>query len=81
MSQYVFKVTTFCMHGYMLPVFFATDQLHRTPRCDEIHPMSQQATAATRPYRGLVLDTRAPPVACPRRGNRAMQIIGNTKQQ
>jgi len=43
--------------------------------------MSQQAAAATRPYRGLVLDTRAPPVACPKRGNRAMQIIGNTKQQ
>jgi len=44
-------------------------------------PMLQQAAATTRPYRGLVLDTRAPPVACPRRGNRAMQIIGSTKQQ
>ena len=47
----------------------------------EIQPMSQQAAAATRPYRRLVLDTRAPPVACPRRSNRAMQIIGSTKQQ
>jgi len=34
-----------------------------------------QAAAASRPYRGLVLDTCAPPVACPRRGNRAMQIL------
>jgi len=69
------------LHGYVLPVFFVTDQSHRTPRCAEIQPMTQQAAAATRPYRGLVLDTRAPPVACPRRGNRAMQIIGSTKQQ
>jgi len=67
------------LHGYMLPVFFATDQLHRTPGSAEIHPMSQQAAAATRPYRGLVPNTRAPPVACPRRGNRAMQMIA--KQQ
>jgi len=65
----------------MLPVFFDTDQSHSTPRCVEIQLMSQQATAATRPYRGLVLDTRAPPLACPRRGNMAMQIIGSTKQQ
>jgi len=50
-------------------------------RCAEIQPMSQQAAAATRPYRGLVLDTPAPPVACPRRVSRAMQIIGSTKLQ
>jgi len=43
--------------------------------------MSQQAAAATRPYRGLVLDTHAPPVACPIRSNRAMQITESTKQQ
>jgi len=61
--------------------FFATDQLHHTPRSAEIQPMSQQAAAATRPYRGLVLDTRVPHVACPRRGNRAMHRIGSTKQQ
>jgi len=59
----------------MLPVFSDTDQSHSTPRCAEIQPLSQQAAAATRPYRGLVLDTRAPPVACPSRGNRAMQTI------
>jgi len=46
------------LHGYILPVFFATDQLHRPPRCAEIQPMSQQYASATRPYRGLVLDTR-----------------------
>jgi len=50
-------------------------------RSAEIQPMSQQAAAATRPYRGLVLDTRAPPVACPIRGNRAMQLIGSNRQQ
>ena len=69
------------LHGYMLPVFFATDQSHRTPCSAEIQPISQQAAAATRPYRRLVLDTRASPVVCQRRGIRVMQIIGSTKQQ
>ena len=46
------------LRGYMLPVFFATDQLHRPPRCAEIQPMSQQDASVTRPYRGFVLDTR-----------------------
>ena len=46
------------LHGYMLPVFFATDQLHYPPRCAEIQPMSQQDASVTRPYRGLVLDAR-----------------------
>ena len=41
----------------MLPVFFATDQLHRPSRF-AIQPMSQQDTSATRPYHGLVLVTR-----------------------
>jgi len=42
----------------MLPVFFATDQLHHPPRSAEIQPMSQQDASATRPYRGLVFDMR-----------------------
>ena len=46
------------LHGYMLPVFSATDQLHRPPSYAEIQPVSQQDASATRPYRGLVLDTR-----------------------
>ena len=47
------------LHGYMLPVFFTTDQLHRPPRSAEIQPMSQQDASATYPCRGLmVLDTR-----------------------
>ena len=46
------------LHGYMLPVFFANDQLHRTPCCVEIQPMSQQDPSATHPYSELVLDTR-----------------------
>ena len=79
-SQQVFKVTTFSMDT-CFQSFFANDQLHHTPRSAEIQPMSQQAAAATHPYLGLVLDTRAPAVACPIRGNRAMQIIGSTKQQ
>ena len=60
------------LHACMLPVFFTTDQSHRPPRSAEIQPMSQEAAAATRPYRGLVLDKRAPLVP-PRRGNRATQ--------
>ena len=27
------------LHGYMLPVFFATEQLHNPPRCAEIQPI------------------------------------------
>ena len=46
------------LHGHMLPVFIATDQLHRPPRSAEIQPMSQQDASATRLYRGLVVDTR-----------------------
>ena len=45
------------LHENMLPVFFATDQLHRPPSSAEIQPMSQQDASGTRPYRGLVLDT------------------------
>ena len=61
-SQQVFKVTVHLLHGYTLPVFFTTDQLHRPPRCAEIQPMSQQDASVTCPYRGLVLDTLA---SCP----------------
>ena len=42
------------LHGYMLPVFFVTNQLLHPPRSAEIQPMSQQEANATRPYRGLV---------------------------
>jgi len=35
------------VHGYMLPVFFTTDQLHRPPCSAEIQPMSQQDASAT----------------------------------
>ena len=45
------------LHGYMLPVFFTTDQLHRPPRSAEIQPICRNASA-THPYRVLVLDTR-----------------------
>jgi len=41
----------------MLPVFFANDQLHRRPHSAKIQPMSQKYAFATRPYRGLVLDS------------------------
>ena len=46
------------LHGYVLPVFFTTDQLHRLPCSAEIQPLSQQDAFATRPYRKLVLDMR-----------------------
>ena len=85
-SQQVFICccTSACIHAYMLPVFFNTDQSHRAPRFAETQSMSQQAAAAIRPYGGLVLvglqvDTSAPPAACIRRSNRAMQIIESTK--
>jgi len=41
------------LHGYMLPVFCATDKSHCPPRFAEIQPMSHQAATATRAYRGL----------------------------
>jgi len=56
------------LHGCILPVFFATDQLHSPPRSSEIQPMLQQGASATRLYCGFVLDTSAL-AACPRRGN------------
>ena len=66
-SEQVFKVTTFCTD--MLPVFFATNQLHSPPRSGEIQPMLQQRASATRPYCGFILDTSTL-AACPiRRGN------------
>ena len=46
------------LHGYMPPVFFATDQLYHPPCSAEIQPMSQEDVSATRPYRGLIVDTR-----------------------
>ena len=46
------------VHGYMLPVFFATDQLHRPPCSAKIQPMSQQDASASCPYRELVLNIR-----------------------
>ena len=45
------------LHGYMLPVFFATNQLHRPPCSAEIEPCRDDASA-TRPYRGLVFAIR-----------------------
>ena len=45
------------LHGYMLPVFFATDQLYGPPRSAEIQPMSQQDVSATHLYHRLGLDT------------------------
>ena len=38
------------LHGYMLPVFFATDQLHHPPHSAKIQPMLQQDASATRLY-------------------------------
>ena len=46
------------LYGYILSVFFATDQLHRSPCCAKIQSTSTQDASATRPYCGLVLDTR-----------------------
>jgi len=59
------------LRGYMFPVFFATGQSHSTPCCAEIQPVSQQATASTRPYRWLLLHTHGRPSVCPRHGDRA----------
>jgi len=56
------------LHGYMFPVFVATDQLHSPPRSGEIQPMSQQYASATCLHCGFILDTSAL-AACSRRGN------------
>ena len=45
------------LHGYMLPVFFAIDQLHRPPCSTEIQAMSQQDASTTHPCCRLALDT------------------------
>ena len=46
-------------HGYMLPVFFATDQLHQNMLCcNSAHVATRRCRSATRPYSELVLDTR-----------------------
>jgi len=39
------------------------------------------ATSHCRKPQHVRINTRAPPVACPRRSTRAMQVIGSTKQQ
>ena len=44
------------LHGYMLPVFFATNQLHRPPRSAEIQPCRNNS--ANHSYCALILDTR-----------------------
>jgi len=44
------------LHRYMIPVFFATNQLHRPPHSAEIQPMPPQDASATHLYCGLVLD-------------------------
>jgi len=48
----------YLLHGYMLQVFIATDQLHRPLCCAEIQLTLQQDASTTCPYRKLVLDTR-----------------------
>ena len=47
------------LHGYMLPAFFRhwSTASSITLRSAEIQSMSQQDACATRPYRGLILDT------------------------
>ena len=79
MSPQVFKVTTFCMVAcsQSFPTLISRTVHHAVLK---FSPMSQQAAAATRPYRGLVLDTRAPPVACPSRGNRAADNNNNNNK-
>jgi len=48
------------LYRYMLPVFFATDQLHHPPcmLClNSAHVATRRCCSATRPYSELVLDT------------------------
>jgi len=45
------------LHKYMLSIFFDTDQSRSTPRCAEIQPTLQQATAASL---NMSINTRAP---------------------
>jgi len=44
------------LHGYMLPVFFTTDQLHHPPHLLKFNPCHN--ASATHSYHGLVHDMR-----------------------
>ena len=79
-SKQMFKVTTFCMDTRFQSFSPLINRIVHNAVL-KFSKMSQQAAAATRPYLRLVLDTRAPPAVCSRRGYRAMQTIGSTKQQ
>ena len=49
------------LHGYMLPVFYATDQLYHpsTMLCwNSAHVATRRCRSTTRPYSELILDTR-----------------------
>jgi len=53
--HYLVKCTTFSSDWRYV---FATDHLLCPVHFTEIQPLSQQDASATRPYRGLVVDTR-----------------------
>jgi len=61
------------LHRYMLPVFFATYQLHSPPHSAEIQPMLQQDASVTRPYCVFIFDT-CTVATCPRRGKLPVEV-------
>ena len=75
MSQQVFTLTTFCINTcYQSFTTLISHIVH--------HAVLKFSSCRNKPLPQHVhINTRAPPVACPRRSTRAMQIIGSTKQQ
>jgi len=77
MLQQVFRVTIFCINTCF--------QSFSTLICRVVHhavlkfsPRRNKPQPSIRPYQ--IINTRDPPVACPRLNTRAMQVIGSTKQ-
>jgi len=73
-SQQVFSVTTFCVTCFQsFSTLISHIVHHAVLKFNQCHnkPLPQH----------VHINARAPPVACPRCSTRAMQIIGNIKQQ
>jgi len=76
-SQEVFRLTTFCMDT----CFQSFSTLIRRTVHHAGWNSAHVATSRCRKPQHVHINTRAPPVACPRCSTRAMQIVGSTKQQ
>ena len=77
-SQQVFRVTTFCINTHFQCFSTLISRIvHHAIYWNSAH----DATSHCRKTEHVHINTRAPPVACPRHGTNAMQITGSTKHQ